>query len=198
MQATQARVHTPRRWTRAEYERMIEHGLLHEDERVELIDGEILTMAPTQYSPHAALVTHVHEVLRTAFGPGFHVRVRMPFALDPMSEPAPDLAVVAGAPLDYYEGHPERTALIVEVADTTLSFDRRRKGSLYARAGVPEYWIVDVNRRALEVYRDPSEEQGARYGWAYPTVTRLRAGDVVVPLEAAGATIGIADLVPPK
>jgi Uma2 family endonuclease len=175
---------------------MIEHGLLHEDERVELIDGEILMMAPTQHSPHAALVTHFDKVVETAFGPDYHVRVQMPFALDPMSEPAPDLAVVAGAPLDYFDGHPQRTALIIEVADTTLSFDRRRKGSLYARAGVPEYWIVDVNRRALEVHRDPSEDPDARYGWAYRTVTRLRAGDVVVPLGAPGAAIAIADLLP--
>jgi Uma2 family endonuclease len=120
----------------------------------------------------------------------------MPFALDPMSEPAPDLAVVAGAPLDYYDGHPERTVLIVEVADTTLSFDRRCKGSLYARAGVPEYWIVDVNRRALEVHRDPSEDADARYGWAYRTVTRLRAGDVVVSLGAPDTEIAVADLLP--
>jgi Uma2 family endonuclease len=197
MHATQASAHTPRRWTRAEFDRLVEHGLLREDERVELIDGEILTMAPQQYSPHAALVTHFQEALRTAFAPGFHLRVQMPFALDPMSEPAPDLAVVAGAPLDYFEGHPEHTVLIVEVADTTLRFDRRRKGSLYARAGVPEYWILDVNRRALEVHQDPTEEPGARYGWAYRTVTRLRAGDAVIPLGAPGIEIAVADLLPP-
>ncbi len=196
MHATQASVHRPRRWTRAEYERLIEHGLLREDERVELIDGEILTMAPQQHSPHAALVTHLHEVLRTAFERGYHVRVQMPFALDPVSEPEPDLAVVAGAPLDYFEGHPEQTALIVEVADTTLSFDRRSKGSLYARAGVLEYWIVDVNRRVLEVHRDPAEEESARYGWAYRVIERLRPGDTIVPLAAPGVTVPVADLVP--
>lgn len=197
MHATQASPHTPRRWTRAEFDRLVEHGLLREDERVELIDGEILTMAPQQYSPHASTVTHIHRVLDAAFGPSYHVRVQMPFALDPMSEPAPDLAVVAGAPLDYFEGHPQLTVLIVEVADTTVWFDRRRKGSLYARADVPEYWIVDVNRRALQVNRDPADEPGARYCRAYRTVTRLRAGDAVVPLGAPGTEIGVADLLPP-
>lgn len=121
----------------------------------------------------------------------------MPFALDPMSEPAPDLAVVAGAPLDYFEGHPRLTVLIVEVADTTVWFDRRRKGSLYARADVPEYWIVDVNRRALQVNRDPADEPGARYCRAYRTVTGLRAGDAVVPLGAPGTEIEVTDLLPP-
>jgi Uma2 family endonuclease len=136
-------------------------------------------------------------VLDAAFGPSYQVRVQMPFALTPMSEPAPALAVVAGAPLDYFEGHPERTVLIIEVADTTLWFDRKRKGSLYARAGVREYWILDVNRLALEVQRQPAAEQSRRYGWAYRTVTRLRAGDAIVPLGAPGSEIAVADLLRP-
>jgi Uma2 family endonuclease len=174
---------------------MVEHGLLDEDDRVELIDGEILTMAP-HYSPHAATVMHVQKVLDGAFGPGYHVRVQMPFALDPGSEPEPDLAVVSGAALDYFGGHPERAALLVEVADTTLSFARRWKSSLYARGGIPEYWIVNLPDRLLEVYRDPAEDPAAPYGWGFRTSVRLAAGDVVSPLGAPGAQIAVADLLP--
>jgi Uma2 family endonuclease len=184
-----------RRWTREEYERMIDHALLHEDERAELIDGEILTMAP-QKSRHAATVAHLQEVLRVAPGSRWHIRAQMPLALDPMSEPEPDLAVVAGAALDYIDGHPEDAALLVEVAETTIRFARRWKGSLYARAGIAEYWIVNLADRVLEVYRDPAPDWSARYGWSYQTVQRLAAGDAVSPLAAPHARLPVADLLP--
>ena len=96
MHATQASVHRPRRWTRAEYDRMIEHGLFGPGERLELIDGEILTMTPPGTS-HAGTIGLVQDVLCVVFG-HTHVRVQLPFALDPASEPEPDLAVVAGTP----------------------------------------------------------------------------------------------------
>jgi Uma2 family endonuclease len=185
----------PKRWTRAEYEQMIEHDLFRPEERVELVDGEILTMAP-QHSPHAATVMHIHEILRETFRPGFHVRVQMPFALDPMSEPEPDLAVVEGTALDYVHGHPDAAALLVEVADTTLLFARAWKASLYARAGIPEYWIVNLGARQLEVHRDPEPAPSARYGWAYGTVRQLGAEDEVSPLAAPEARIAVADLLP--
>lgn len=195
MTVTQVSGLEPRRWTRAEYERMIEHDLLRPEERVELVDGEILTMAP-QHSPHAATVMHVHEILRETFGRGFHVRVQMPFALDPMSEPEPDLAVVEGAALDFVHGHPEAAALLVEVADTTLLFARAWKGSLYARAAIAEYWIVNLGARQLEVHRDPEPAPSARYAWAYGTVSHLGASDEVSPLAAPDARIPVADLLP--
>lgn len=195
MHATHASGLEPRRWTRAEYDRMVEHGLLGRDDRVELIDGEIVTMAP-QYSPHAATVMHVQKVLEAAFGPGYHARVQMPFALDPMSEPEPDLAVVSGFALDYVHGHPETAALVVEVADTTLSFARRWKSSLYARAGIAEYWIVNLADRRLEVYRDPGPDASARYGSAYRTVESLGVSDEIAPLAAPDTAIPLADLLP--
>jgi Uma2 family endonuclease len=195
MHATHASGLEPRRWTRVEYERMIEHGLFQPEDRVELIDGEILTMAP-QYSPHAATVMHVQKVLEAAFGSGYHARVQMPFALDPMSEPEPDLAVVSGVALDYLDGHPEVAALILEVADTTLSFARRWKGSLYARAGIADYWIVNLVDRRLEVYRAPVADSSAPYGWRYATVERLRTGEAVVSLAAPDANVAVAELLP--
>jgi Uma2 family endonuclease len=167
-----------RRWTRAEYERLAELDLLGPEERLELIDGEILTL-PAPNPPHATGVGLVQEALRKAFGPETHVRGQQPIALDEMSEPQPDLAVVRGAIRDYSEAHPELPLLAVEVAHMTVAFDRRRKGSLYARAGLREYWIVNVSSRELEVYRDPVQDSAAPYGWSYRSVTHLRAGESV-------------------
>jgi Uma2 family endonuclease len=195
MHATPASDVHPRRWTRAEYDRMIDHGLLDEDDRVELIDGEILEMAP-QLTRHSAMVAHVQKVLEAAFGPGYHARVQLPFALDPMSEPEPDIAVVSGVPRDYLHSHPHRAALLVEVAETTLRFDRRWKSSLYARAGVEEYWILNLVDRLLEVYRDPAADRSARYGWTYGTVEHLQASDDVSPLAVTGVRIPVVDLLP--
>jgi len=195
MHATRARDVEPRRWTRAEYERMIDHALFGPQERVELIDGEILKMAP-QYPAHSAMVAQAQRVLDEAFGPGFHARVQMPFLLDPMSEPEPDVTVVTGGPRDYVAAHPNRTALLVEVAESTLRFDRRWKSSLYARAGVAEYWIVNLVDRELEAYREPALDPDARYGWSYAVVLHLRAPDDVTPLAAPEARIRVADLLP--
>jgi Uma2 family endonuclease len=194
MHVTHASGTEPRRWTRAEYDRMIEHGLLGEDDRVELIDGEILTMAP-QGTRHAGTIRLVQNVLGSVFGHE-HVGVQLPFALDPASEPEPDLAVVPGSPRDYLDAHPETALLVVEVADTTLAFARRSKGSLYARAGIAEYWIVNVSDGVLEVYRQPVEDPSARYGFAYRDTRVVHAGDRVVPLAAPDAEIPVAELLP--
>jgi Uma2 family endonuclease len=194
MHATYVSGVEPRRWTRAEYDRMIEHGLLGEDDPVELIDGEILRMTP-QGIPHAGGIGLVHDALCLVFG-HTHVRTQLPFALDPVSEPEPDLVVVPGSPRDYLEAHPDTALLVVEVADTTLAFARRTKGSLYARAGIAEYWIVNVSDGALEVYREPAEDPSARYGFAYGDTRVLRAGDQVAPLAAPDAELPVADLLP--
>lgn len=185
----------PRRWTRVEYEQMIEHDLFRPEERVELVDGEILRMA-AQNSPHMTAVGLVDDALRAAFGAGVHIRAQGPLAVDPMSMPEPDVAVVGGSRRDYRNEHPESALLIVEVADTTLSFDRRWKANLYARAGIPEYWIVNLGARQLEVHRDPEAMPAARYRWAYGTVRRLGAEDEVSPLAAPEARIAVADLLP--
>jgi Uma2 family endonuclease len=195
MHATHVSDLEPRRFTRAEYERMVELDLFDPEERLELIDGEILRVPPPN-PPHVTGVNLVHEALRAAWGPGAHVRIQAPIALDPMSEPQPDVSVVRGSIRDYRDAHPATPLLAVEVSHATLSFDRRRKGSLYARAGVAEYWVVNVDRRELEVYREPVEDPSARYGWTYRTVTRLRAGESVTPLAAPHASIPVAHLLP--
>lgn len=182
----------PRRWTRAEYEQLAEACVFRPDERVELLDGEILTMTP-QKSLHSAAVYVISKHLDGLFGLGYLVRSQLPLALDPASEPEPDIAVVPGQPWDFRDAHPTTAELIVEVADTSLRFDRQ-KGPLYARAGIPEYWIVNLVDGILEVYREPVT-MGT--GWDYRLVKRLSGHDHVTPLAKPDAAISVADLLPP-
>jgi Uma2 family endonuclease len=184
-----------RRWSRAEYERLIEKEIFQPDERLELIDGELVVREP-QHSPHATAIRLVEEALRPAFGPGWDIRGQLPIALDEMSEPEPDVSVVRGSPRDYRDAHPSAPVLAVEVALSGLAFDRQRKGGLYARAGVPEYWIVNLINRVLEVYRDPASFPSMAHGWQYRTVQSLGPDEVVSPLAVPSAVIRIADLLP--
>lgn len=177
-----------RRWTRNEYYRMAETGILRPDDRVELIDGAVLTKAP-QASAHATAVLLAAGALRGVFGQGFDARPQLPLALDDASEPEPDLTVVPGAPRDYRESHPSTALLVVEVAETSLAFDRGVKKALYARAGIPEYWIVDLAARAVEVYRSPR-------GVDYRDHRTLDERDSIAPLAPAGAGVAVADLLP--
>ncbi len=133
------------RFSRVQYERMTEAGVFGPEDRLELLDGEIIDMPP-QKSRHATAVTLVAEALRTIFGPGATVRVQLPFCLDDRSEPEPDVAVVPGNPRDYRDAHPSRALLVCEVSDTTLAYDRGRKLAAYARAGIPEYWPAPASR----------------------------------------------------
>ena len=185
---------THRRWTRAEYDRMVEVGLLTEDDRVELVDGEILTMSPHN-SPHATTIDLANEALRAAFAKNGRVRVQLPLSLDAMSEPEPDLAVVEGGLRDYLADHPASALLVVEVADTTLRF-ARDKGGLYARDGIREYWIVNLVDRCLEVHRGPVARSEARYGWGYSDVERYGPDATISPVAAPSAQVAVAQLLP--
>ncbi len=175
-----------RRWTRAEYDRMIAAGMFAPGEHVELVEGEILRMTP-QGSAHATAVQLVHDALRLAFGPDFSVRQQLPVALAPDSEPEPDLAVVPGKPQKYWHAHPSTALLIVEISDATLEHDRGRKGQLYARAGIQEYWIVNLIDRCVEVYREPC--QGC-----YRSRRQFVPSESLAPLAAQDARIPVADL----
>jgi Uma2 family endonuclease len=184
-----------RRWTRAEYDRLVSLGVFREDERLELLGGYLVVREP-QGSRHGVAIELADSALRIAFGPGWRIRGQLPIALDDESEPEPDLSVVAGDPRDSGHQHPSRPVLVVEIAEASLVFDRRTKGPLYARAGVPEYWIVNLVDRVLEVYRDPVVTSGAGTGGRYAAVSTLDAASVVVPLAAPDARIRIADLLP--
>jgi Uma2 family endonuclease len=183
------------RWTRDEYYRLAEAGVF-EGRRVELIRGEIFEMSP-QKSEHAAVVTHIDGVFRALFEPsGFCVRIQCPLALGADSDPELDVAVVSGKPLDYRHAHPRTAALVLEVADTTLASDRGRKASLYASAGLADYWILNLIDRQLEVRRDPIPDTEQRYGFGYATAAVFTGGDVVSLLTVPGITVAVADLLP--
>jgi Uma2 family endonuclease len=183
-----------RRFTRVEYQQLIE-TIFQPGERLELIDG-LLVLREPQYSPHAVGTQLVLRALERAFGAGWNVRSQLPIALDDMSEPEPDAAVVPGDPRDYRDAHPERPVLIVEVSQSRLAFDRRQKASLYARAGIADYWVVNLVDRVLEVYREPVAAPAAPYGFRYRSVTRLRPPATVTPLAAPSAAVPVADLLP--
>lgn len=176
-----------RRWSRAEYDRMVDAGGFAPDDRIELLDGEIWEMSPLG-SRHATAYELVGTALRSAFSQDY-VRHQLPFALDQTSEPEPDVAVVKGTIRDFADRHPNQALLIVEVSDSTLSYDRGRKLTAYARNSVPEYWLLDLTAARLEVYRDPS-------GDSYASRSLLAAGDTVSPLHAPDSVISIADLLP--
>jgi Uma2 family endonuclease len=177
-----------RRWTREEYEQLAEAGFLRPNERVELIDGIIYEMSP-QNSLHATALLNALEELRAAFSDGYHVRPQLPLALDSQSQPEPDLAVVSGRPQEYRTAHPATAVLVLEISDSSLRLDREVKRGLYAEAGIPEYWVLSVGTRQLEVFREPE-------GGEYRSRIALGPDETVTPLAAPAALIRIADLLP--
>lgn len=176
------------RTTREEYVRLVEAGVF-EGRRVELIDGVVYEMTP-QLSPHAATVMLAQDILREVFSPPeFSVRCQMPLDVGTVSMPEPDLAIVPGTPRDYYAAHPTRAALVLEVTDTTQDHDRKRKARIYAEAGIQDYWIINLARDVLEVYRDPM-------GNTYRTQRILRRGEQIAPLGRPDAMVAAEDLLP--
>jgi len=184
-----------RRFTRAEYERLIDLGVFQPGEDIELIGGELMVAEP-QGAPHYTAIRKTAKALEAAFGPGWEVRTEGPIGLDDESEPEPDVAVVPGAPDDYARAHPSRPALTVEVAESSLALDRQRKGSLYARAGLPDYWVLNLVDRVLEVYREPAPDSAAPFGWRYSRSEVFEASARVTPLAAPGSSIPVSQLLP--
>jgi Uma2 family endonuclease len=178
-----------------EYDRLMEAEILGPDDRIELLGGEMIVKEP-QYSPHATAIQLVLRALDRTFGAGWTVRPQLPIALAEDSEPEPDVCVVHGDPRDYRDAHPERPVLIVEVSLSRLSFDREHKGSLYARAGIADYWIVNLQDRRVEVYRDPMADGAAFFGWRYGRSVTLGPDQRVSPLAVPAAKITVADLLP--
>jgi Uma2 family endonuclease len=184
-----------RRWSRLEYETMIEKGVFRPDERLELLGGELVVREP-QGGPHAFAIERTAKALLKAFESTWRIRVQLPIALDEDSEPEPDVSVVAGALEGASRELPSQAVLVVEIADSTLVSDREHKGSLYARARVPEYWIVNLNDLVLEVYREPGPDSSALYGWAYRSVQSLSVQKHTSPLAAPTSRIAVTDLLP--
>lgn len=184
-----------RRWTRAEYDRLIAIGVFRPGEPIELLGGELMVSEP-QGSAHYTAIGLVEDALRAALGPGWLVRSQGPIALTDDSEPEPDVAVTRGSRRDYSREHPALPALVVEVAESSLSLDRERKGSLYARAGIADYWILNLVERILEIYREPILDPATRFGWRYASLEILGSGASTALLVAPAARISISDLLP--
>lgn len=145
------------RFSTQQYHEMIGKGILTEDDPVELLEGILVTKMPK--NPPHSLATHLlREALARLFSLGWCVNTQEPITLAD-SEPEPDVAVIKGSPRQYASRHPgaEETALVVEVADSSLSRDRGLKKRIYARAGIPVYWIVNLAERKIEIYSQPSE-----------------------------------------
>lgn len=181
-------------WTTDAFQTAGETGIF-EGRRVCLIDGEILE-SMTVGSSHYAAVMKTTRALTRAFGTGFLVRPQGPLNIGQRTDPEPDVAVVTGDIDDYLAAHPTQARLVVEISDATLMEDRRIKASLYARAEIPEYWILNLKQRQLEVWRAPEADPQALYGWSYRDRSVVREDENIAPLSAPDSLVAIADLLP--
>lgn len=168
---------------RDEYERMIDAGFFR-DERVELIQGVVFEMSP-QNAPHAYAIQILNRLLLPALLGRADVRVQLPLAAGTFSLPEPDLAVVPAG--NYRTAHPSQAMLVIEVADSSLPFDRREKAEIYANASVPEYWVVNLADRVIERHSDP-------VGGSYARLTPYRGGESVAPLAFPDLVLRIDDV----
>lgn len=184
----------PYRWTCDEYRALRGAGRFN-DRRVMLIDGVILIM-PLPDPPHNLSVGLVDDWLRMVFASGYHVRNQMAFDVGTQNDPGPDLAVVAGSRRDLATQQATSAVLVVEVADSSLDLDSTTKAELYATAGVPDYWVIDLENRKLLVFRDPVPLPSGLGATAYRTRQSFNPNDTVTPLANPAAAVKVADLLP--
>jgi Uma2 family endonuclease len=179
---------TRRRFTVTEYYQMARAGILGEDDRVELIDGEIVQMAPIG-EPHSGGVIRFTWLFTQRLGDVALVSAQNPIHLDDYNEPQPDIALLRPRPDFYASAHatPADILLLVEVAETSARLDRRVKVPLYARAGIQELWLADLGRDLLTVYRDPTPD-------GYRTSRTLRRGARIAPLAFPDRELLVADI----
>lgn len=180
-----------RRWTVEEYYRLWEAGFFR-DERVELINGEILRMSPHN-KPHSSAIGFLNNRLVRTFGETHLVRVQLPLSVGDLSEPEPDFSLVRPELIEGYQRHPTTADLVIEVSDSSLNYDRSRKTSLYASAQVKEYWVLNIPALRLEVYREPRQDAHAEFGWSYFVHLVLTREDTVTPVAVSGS-LTVADL----
>lgn len=168
-------VRTRRQFTVEEYARMLAAGVLLEGERVELMGGEVVRK-PMMGSRHAGCIQYLDEEVRSVLPPETALRVQLPVTIPEYDEPEPDIAVVRRRADRYRDGHPRpvHVLLLIEVSDTTLASDQRVKLPVYARAGIPESWVVDINGEGIERHTDPDPTSGT-----YRSVVRFNRGEVI-------------------
>jgi len=185
----------PYRWTREQFYEMGDAGLF-EGRRAILVEGEILAM-PAMGDLHRGILTLASDVLRDVFGVGFFVSVQCPFDIGRATDPEPDVAIIRGSVLDYFGRGLTEAALIVEVSDSTLPYDRRGKASLYASAGIADYWIINISQEPpqVEVHRQPAPDAAQPHGFGYGDVRAYVAGEIVQPLAAPGP-VAVSALLP--
>lgn len=181
-------IRQPYRFTVEDYHRMAEAGILGEDDRVELIEGEIVKMPPIG-SLHGGTVNALIHLFSKAVGDRTLVSAQNPVRLSDISEPRPDVMLLRPRPDFYRNSHPTPAdvLLLVEVAETSVEFDRSVKLPLYARAGIPEYWLVDLERGVMEVHRSPAGDR-------YAEVRELRAGARIAPTSLPDAGLDVAEI----
>jgi Uma2 family endonuclease len=177
---------TRMRFTRADYHRMAAAGIIPPDARVELLDGEVIRMSPIGPT-HSAAVALLDRFLQSNVGDRALCRVQSPLALDEHSEPEPDLVLVRPRADSYRGAHPgpADVLLLIEVAESSVALDRGQKATLYAQAGIQEYWLIDLTRNVLVVHRDPTGDRyaSAQEHDASARVSPAAFADVVLELE---------------
>ena len=180
-----------RRWSREDYYRLAEEGWF-EGQRVQLIDGEIIEIPP-QGHEHAKALFVLRRFLESVFPGDFWIREEKPLNVGRRSDPEPDLAAVPGLP-SAYKDHPTTALIVIEVADSSLRLDRRKAG-LYASAQIPEYWIVNLPERKLEVQRAPVQDPAAgSFGYRYNETLTLGVGDTVALQSRPDVTLAVESL----
>lgn len=181
-----------RRLTVQDYHQMIEAGILTSDERVELIEGQLYRMA-AKGTAHSAAMTRIKRILESQIGNQVLLRFQDPVQLSDDSEPEPDIAIVQLDPVDYEDHHPTPAEIywLIEVSDRTLKRDKDLKASVYAKAGITEYWILDINNRQMFVFREPSS-----CGYAHEQI--LAETESISPLAFADCQVRVGDFFKPQ
>lgn len=179
---------TRHRFTVEEFHQMAQAGILSEDDRVELLEGEIVEMTPIG-SRHAACVNRLNRLFSEGIGGRAIVSVQNPVRLSEHSEPQPDLTLLKPRPDFYAAAHPgpKDVLLVVEVAETSSDYDRQVKITLYAQAGVPEAWLVDLGGNTIAVYRKPSSG-------GYGEVRQVRGGQRIALEAFPDLGLSVADI----
>ena len=136
------------------YHRMIDAGILGPDDRVELLEGVLVEMSPQSHR-HAKFISRFNAAVARIIDPAYRVRIQLPLTLPPYGEPEPDIAIVTQEEDEAPDRHPQTALLVVEVASESIRKDRTVKTRVYARAGIPEYWIADLDNLCVEIYSDP-------------------------------------------
>lgn len=179
------------RWSGALYDQVVDAGIFN-GLHIELINGEILDMSPMN-EPHAqAIQLAMYALLPHFSASDFTIRVQLPMRLGESSRPEPDLALIPGTARQI-TGHPTMARLVIEVSDATLEFDREEKCVIYARSEIPEYWIINLRERRVEVRRNPISKVAGSH---YTDINVVRPGEFITPLDAGSAKIAVADLLP--